>query len=431
MPMSASANQSWPMRAVRRARAEWADDRRAMVLLFAAALVLRIAAVAALHNFATVSGYEFEVAGRHWAAGEGMYYSSMFSARERSSFFYPLYAFVLGAGFRLTDHPYLYIELLQAVLGAATVPLLLLLARRLAGGGVARWSALLLAGYPIQVYWVCRIQPLTIDVFFLVLIVLLMVRAAQEDSTPTLLAAGVVTGLAVYSKTLYLLLLPAWGLWYLVHARGPAVKRLGWLAVHVALIFLVLAPWMVRNWRVHGRYVGVQLGVGMSLFFGNNPAATGTVLTREGKSFLETLDPDTVARLRAMSEAERSDYFMKLGLDYIKAHPGRFVAMIPAKLHALWWFNDLVESSFGWWRKAVYGALLVPFVAGLALSLRRWRTWLLLYLMFLAITGIYAIFYGEARFRYVLEPFMMVMAAVALERAWRPMASPRWECPDE
>ena len=389
-----------------------------LLLIFFLALVLRVTAVFYLSNFDQIDGYELEDAARNFLAGEGLRYKSTLSDNERSGFFYPLYTFVLAGFFKAFSSPYLWIELVQALVGASTVAALYFLTRRIADTRTALIAALILAAYPIHVYWSCRIQPMVIEAFLIVLVTWLVIRSAQEGSIVSLVLAGFFTGMAVLSKSLYQTFIPVWLLWYLYHDKRKVSRRLTFAALFLVLSVSVVSPWIIRNWLIQGQYVGIVLGGGRSLWYGNNPDATGTAVTEEGENFISTLNPETIDKLRRMDEVERDEWFKRKAISYIRKHPLRFLSMSIPKLKSLWWFNELVPSSFGAARKTAYLFIIVPAFFGILISLPRWRTFFMFYLIFGGMSFVYAIYYGEARFRYVIEPLLIIFSALAISRAW-------------
>ncbi|MFW6125235.1 MAG: ArnT family glycosyltransferase, partial [Pirellulales bacterium] len=56
---------------------------------------------------------------------------------------------------------------------------------------------------------------------------------------------------------------------------GPAA-RFKAVGVAVAVAVLVLAPWTLRNYLVFGRFIPVSQNLGLSLWYGYNPRATGS-----------------------------------------------------------------------------------------------------------------------------------------------------------
>jgi hypothetical protein len=81
--------------------------------------------------------------------------------------------------------------------------------------------------------------------------------------------AGVLIGFAILIRPAMLVFLPLGAIWLI--ARGQT--RLA--ATVLLLAALVVAPWTVRNFRVHGRFVLVASEGGVTFWTGNHPLARG------------------------------------------------------------------------------------------------------------------------------------------------------------
>lgn len=258
---------------------------------------------------------------------------------------------------------------------------------------VGRLAALMLAIFPNQIGYV---PELSTELFFecmLMLAVLLLVR----ERLPQAILAGLIFGYATLTKAQNLVL-PGFVMgWIVLAAPGWAMFRrwipLG-LAMYVALI-LVVAPWTYRNWQVFGEFIPVSTNGGWTLLTGNNPEANGdytpnTVLA-EGLNHdpAQQIAIDKITRQRAM--------------DWIKANPTRFVALIPKKFIRLWLPDG--ESEWSFQRDyAPYDRYHLIFRAVRVLN----QAYYLL-LMVLALPSIWLIWRGGAR---GLSPFVHTPIAV-------------------
>jgi hypothetical protein len=63
--------------------------------------------------------------------------------------------------------------------------------------------------------------------------------------------------------------------------------------------------------------------------------------------------------------------------------------------------------------------ILVLAIAGAIAARRRWRPLLLIYLLILYYTFLHMVFMAITRYRLPIEPYLIILAAVALARATR------------
>jgi 4-amino-4-deoxy-L-arabinose transferase-like glycosyltransferase len=210
-----------------------------------------------------------------------------------------------------------------------------------------------------------------------------------------------------------------------VHRRG-AQRCLVDLSGFLAIYLLLMAPWWVHNIARYGSFVRLNAGFGQVIYAGNNPmnqSGGGIVgVDVDGEAFSDIADP--VARDRAMQRA---------ALDYIAEHPGHFIAMAGVKFLRLWrpWpyaplysrplFVIVVAASFF--------PILVLGITGLVWGAARYGPSFLPLVMFiLYTTAVHMITIGSVRYRFPIEPMLVVFAApfaAAMLRApaWRRIAA--------
>lgn len=150
-----------------------------------------------------------------------------------------------------------------------------------------------------------------------------------------LAVAGGLLGLAALTRAQGLLLPALVGLWGALPGVAwswrAAARRLLWL--HLGLV-LVMAPWWARNAQVFGAFVPVSTNGGINLFIGNNPAATGGY--KWGREIKAPIAARHKGRHRGgHGEYERGQVAAGLAIEYMRAHPGRTLALADQKLRRL------------------------------------------------------------------------------------------------
>ena len=74
----------------------------------------------------------------------------------------------------------------------------------------------------------------------------------------------------------------------------------------------------------------------------------------------------------------------------------------------------LVDSYY----KPVYIALVILLLVGLVVSARDWRRYSLLYLLFIFYTVVFVAYNVETRYRWEIEPFFLIFAALGMVEAY-------------
>ncbi|MCH7709718.1 MAG: sulfatase-like hydrolase/transferase, partial [Myxococcales bacterium] len=227
----------------------------------------------------------------------------------------------------------------------------------------------------------------------------------------------------------------------------------------VGVVLLVVAPWSVRNARLHGGFVAIETNAPLNFWRGNGADAFA------GRDAEETLhdawrfDSVPVSPVAAHtprrrverariglgapqpSDLETIRYASREARRAILSDPAAFISRIPTRLFDMWnptsfLLRHLQIGTYaevpGWLAVpisslAVLAYLLVVALAcvGLVLGRRRPETWLVV-LIVAGFSAITAVSFGLTHFRLPLMPLLMLLAAGACIR-WLPRAggSPR------
>ncbi len=396
-----------------------ASDFYVALFIFALALMLRLIAVLLLANYDTATGYESEEIALNLLSGRG--YSMKFFSLEPvlTAHQYPVYTSFLALHFFLFGKNYFFVELTQSLIASGSCVLLFFLGRSLLDRSTGMLAGLLCASYPTYIYWTTRTQSLTLEIFVLILLLLALYRAGQSMKFVDWVLAGVVFGIGILAKTLYLVFFPGFMIWTWLLFRPSMMSLTKRAALFFAVGICMVAPWSIRNYMALDSFVLVSSNGGYNLWVGNNPAATGSMFTAEHEGMWNTVDDEMRDELYALPDAEKNKLFKKRARNYIKADPVRFLSLIPARLTAVWWFDPYMPSDYPLFRKVVYILLLVPALLGMLLGLKKWRELSVFYLIYLSMCASYAVYYGGARFRYLIEFSFVLFAAHLLMTSFR------------
>src|SRR5262249_50700161 len=157
----------------------------------------------------------------------------------------------------------------HCVLGAVAVWLVYRIGRRAYGARVGLLAAAAYAVFPPAVRQSTELasEPLGVLLFLVFLD-----AALAFASRPTWVRAaltGCVLGLALLTRSNYVVMIPLFALWFLWQFRGRWNHlMLGFSSL--AFAALVLTPWVVRNYRVFGEFVPLSTTGGSALLQGNN-----------------------------------------------------------------------------------------------------------------------------------------------------------------
>ncbi len=384
---------------------------------------------------------------RELAAGNGFRFS-FFGPPEPSSHQAPFVPWTLAAAYKLfgTGSPAALRawSVLAAAAGALACVLAAALGARLVRPAVGLWAGAGAALYPPLAYAATRVQTINFTIPFLLGLVWLAMRCRERPTKGRGLAFGVLGGLALLCDPITAAALAVLTCWTgLSIARDSSQgARSALRACGIALLggCLVLAPWTVRNWSVHGRLIPVKSSFGYVFWQGNNPNATGTdklppsgppagadppavrdpareeaELDRrrlEVRSVDETMPEDLRAALRAQpDEIRRMDILEERAREWILAHPADYARLCLKRLAYLLWFDPTNPRSSSLYYRLSYFLLLVLAVPGIVLSARRGGPWAPLSIAALAQAAVHVLVITSARFRLPLEACLLLPAA--------------------
>ncbi len=338
-----------------------------------------------------------------------------------TSFRAPLYPAFLALFYRLAglEHRWLAARLAQAVVTALVAPLTWALARTLAPTAprVARWAALSVTFYPMLV-----LLPLALatENLFLPLSLAFLLRLAQGPrGNPRAWAAStaMLLGLAMLTRSVAAVFVP------LLLARAwllpRAHRRARWPAVglSLAVLTLLVTPWLVRNARLHGRWVWLETSGGYNLYIGAHPDGDGTFYPPAAQALLPIVDDaerDAIARAQAWA-------FIR------QAGPGEFLRRVLRRLAAFYGLETRVfmylysNGVLGAWpRPVLYLVLAVWVLPFPALALSAARTiahphgepaWAWAAAFLAAYTLPHALILADPRMHLAVVPLLAVAAA--------------------
>jgi 4-amino-4-deoxy-L-arabinose transferase-like glycosyltransferase len=388
-----------------------------------AALGLRLAYVAVTPDYAIVHdarGYDEHA--QSIARGEG------FSERltgQPTAFRPPGYSYLLGGAYRLfgaqAEADRIRVaRILGAVLGTLGVALIGVLANRIWGRRIALTAMVLATLYVPSLFVATAIM--TEQLFVVFMLAALAVALALKDSPHPYrlaVAAGLLAGLAVLTRPNGMILLAP---------LAFAAWRSSWrtAAILVAVAIVTVAPWTARNARELHAFVPVTTQLGWALAGTYNDDARND---RENPASWRALFH--VAELRAIDrrhrgepEAERERRWRAFGLEYIGEHP-TYVAQV-----VYWNTRRLLDlASWDWSRHTASTVSVTPgwsdvgvvcfwLFAVLALFARRVReapayVWAVPLLMYVSVVLLAS---ETPRYRAALDPFLILLAALALQR---------------
>lgn len=332
---------------------------------------------------------------------------------------FPLY---LSAWTKLGLTGYTAQRAATAALGAITVTLAGLLARRAAGERAGLVAAAIAAVYPMLVALDGSMRSEALYVPLVCGALLLSYRLLERPRLVEAAGLGVLIGLAALTRSEALLLVPALGLplaWRLGRRDGVRV-----LAVAAVAALVVVGPWLARNWSTFDRPTALSTNEGGLLAGANCPRAYYGRDIGGWPCFFG--DPAF-----ASNEAVASARLRRRAFDYAGDHLGRLPVVVAVRVLRTWELYNprdqaVLETKISERKLRVQQAgvaslylLALLGIYGLVLLRRRRAVLFPLVVPLVLVTLVAALTYGTTRFRAAAEVPIVVLASVAITHlAW-------------
>jgi len=329
----------------------------------------------------------------------------------------PGYAYFVAAVYAVCGRSLTAVTVVQALLDAATCALVGVAARRWFGARAGMLAGVLAALYGPSIYFTGELLPSTL--FNCVCLLAIVVSlAASKEAARAWTVAGCLWSLALLVRSEIVLAWP--------FVCADAWRRGGRRAtMRIALpMALVLVVGVAVNAMSSRKFVLFTTSGGVNLWLGNNPHADGVNPFVYGP-LEEVAD---AARAGAADAVDLDRIFTRHALAFWRDDPAAAVQLLWKKFVWIWTDRELPNSSDIDWQTAQswlfrvplfplrFGVVLPLALAGALLLGRRWLGLPLLASLIVVGVGTSLLFFTNARFRLIMVPPLVMLAAFALDR---------------
>jgi Dolichyl-phosphate-mannose-protein mannosyltransferase len=376
-------------------------------------LVVRILCIVVGHT------YRFDTA--HWRIWEmaniassvalGHGFSSPFGGDTGpSAWTAPLYPWVISLAFRAFG-VYSYgaafaMLVFNSIFSALTSWTIYRIARRTFNETIAVWSGWTWALFPYTIFYsVTWIWETSLSAFLLSLLFMLTLEMECDDRPWSWVGYGLLWAIAALTNTSLIAWLPFSGCWlaYQLHRHG---KRFVIPATLSALVFwAALAPWLMRNYSVFGKFIFVRGDLGVELRSANNPVANG--------EFIRNYHPGSngflYAQYAQMGEASFVAEQGDLAKEWIVQHPKRF--LVVSFLRFIFFWAGLPRTGLEQLKNLLFLGSSLLAIGGLLLAARRHVHGAFLFATLLGFYPlIYYLTFPTPRYRHAIDPELAILA---------------------
>jgi hypothetical protein len=294
-------------------------------------------------------------------------------------------------------------RLVAILLGALGPPLLFLALRNSPLGPRAWWPAAAYALWPPAVYVSVRaLSEAPSQALFLGSLAVLALTSSRAAA-----GSGALAALSVLARPAALI--PAALLAFATGSR----RRFLWFVVAFTA---VLAPWQIRNWKLHGRPL-MTTNTGVTLVGGNSQAALdaehpGKWVPPE-RVYAGSDDPPDLGMWgwSKLSEEAGDRRFAADALKWVGENPGSAAKLCAWKVVRLFDPDPHSEKDDAAGKAWIGWLTFAPVLVLAVLGARAWRTEWPWTLAVLGTVATAVVFYGDTRMRTCADPALLVFAA--------------------
>lgn len=382
------------------------DDKRWRIfLIFLLPFVIRLVALYLLMDTPRGDAADYENIALNIIKGNGFVSTRMGLYSYRP----PLYPLFLACIFSIFTHSYLILGIFQAIIASITCVLVFRIGEYIFDEKTGLISSIIVASYPTLVFYSTQLLSETLFILILYLFIYVFYTVTDEPKRiykwPLL---GVLLGLGSLCRPVIFpflfFLIP-----FCFFSREMNLRK--WILV-MGFCLLTIAPWTIRNYRVHGELVLLTTYGGANLWMGNYSGATGYV---GGPKNINEL-----VRGKQVAEVEKDKEFYRKGLNYIVDNPLDVVILSLKKLCLFWspFVKEHIGPKYIRERNIDYKTLIglsflfvaVFAVIGLFPVSGVWKQSKLLLMLLIYFSLVSMIFYVSLRYRQPILPIISLFA---------------------
>jgi len=405
---------------------------RSVLWLVLLSFVLQVAAIGAFRQYRTRTeddhfgfGWEMGRVARSIAQGQG--FSNPYGGNTGPTAWEPpLYPYLMAGVFKIFG-VYTYASAwvlltINSLLSALTCIPIYLIGLKIFGDRVAIWSARVWALLPYVWYWSIHwiwdttFTPLILSLIFLLALNLADAKGEASPQWRGWVLFGVLWGIGALANPSMLSFLPFCGLWVWWRRSRRGLPSIAGVVAASVVFFLVLSPWLIRNYAVFGQFVFLRDDFGLQLRLGNWKGADGMLM-----AYLQpNLNNLEFEKFQHMGELAYAADCKQLAFEWIRENPQRFFVISLKRFFYYW--NGVPKATDSRspvdFRTSLFLAWSVLAIWGLLRAVRqkRPRAWLFAGLVLTYPTTYYFVF-PHARYRHPIEPELLILAVFLLLEA--------------
>lgn len=378
-----------------------------LIGIFLLALFLRIAFISTLDNSVDVWGDWWDELGWKIASGQGYWVNNPYfpDGPVYYSWRAPVFPLFLALVYKIFGHSFLAAKIALAIVSSVICLLIYLISRFFMTEKHSIIAVFLYAVYPASIFWTGYLAPETLTAFLL-LLGIYFVLLSFDRSIGFSLIAGVVFGIAVLCRSVILVLVPLVPAAYFILKDKKAFKK----SFVFIMGFLVIMPWVVRNWMIHHCFVLVSTEGGVVFYIANNEYSLS-----QPSGFYHA---ENIEEFRGLSEVETDKKFYRMAFDFIRKHPFIYFNLVWDRFIRFWRFYPHTISGPGENYSIKHqlislfseSPLIILGFCGMLISIRKWRYFFIFYGILIVYSGVLILIRTAIRYRFPLMGILLIFS---------------------
>ena len=440
VPSAGSAAKAPTVRS-RRAR------HKVLFVIILAALTIRLFLLFYFQSYVIESdwafGYETGRIAQSIATGQG--FSSPFpEPTGPTAWLMPAYPWFLALIFKIfgvyTTQAAIVALAANCLLSALGCAAIFYVAAPVFGEAAGYGAAAVLALYPPSVWHAINtIWDTTAFAFLSIVLIAWVLHMPGRLTVQRGMLLGLFMGFVANVNAVILIYYPFVALWLLFHRSQSWKERFQFVTTITLATCLMLTPWLVRNHQVFDRLM-LRSNFGLELQLGNNEKVWDALESQRHVNVLDdhpTNSRSEFLKYQAMGEIAYMDQARSKAFAFISANPAKFLRLSLDRM-AVFWFG--ASGKTGEWKgnlktsislsgvKKLLHLLPLPFmIFGIALALGQKKPVAPLVAFLLLVPQVYYFTHIAERYRFVVEPVILVFGVYALSplaRLWKGKGAP-------
>ena len=207
-------------------------------------------------------------------------------------------------------------------------------------------------------------------------------------------------------------------------------KQIVPVVISILVFSAVIAPWMIRNYNLHGKFVLLSTRGGYNIWLRNNPFYYEDELEALGYKVPEKYLNDIKYKeyldypvfTEDMDEIDRNKILTEEGKKFIAMNPKLFTYLCWIRFRTILGFHGTLSQGLIYKLVGIFsfGIIFPCALISLIVNRRYWKEFLPLVLIFGYFVSVYTLTHDGIRYRLPADPYLFLIAAVFMERiiAW-------------